>query len=100
MHSSFHGFPYVPGSYKTGLLSCTLSPVRCLAQSAAHSALQNSSLLLSVRIPVIGEKPLLVGKSQSVLQTVRPKLDAELVVNLGDRIATGDEREIGAHRRH
>jgi hypothetical protein len=39
---------------------------------------------------------LLVGKRQPAPQSVCPKLDAELVVQLGDRIAAGHERELGA----
>lgn len=44
--------------------------------------------------------PLLVGKSQPVPKSVRPKLDVELVVKLGDPIAVGPEREEGALCRH
>ena len=40
--------------------------------------------------------PLLVGKRQPAPQSVFPKLDAELVVQLGDRIAAGHEHEQGA----
>lgn len=39
---------------------------------------------------------LLVGWSQPATRAARPKLDVELVVKLGDRVAAGHERKLGA----